>query len=33
MDEVEGYMSYHGNLNAQDLVTKLISMGFNAILT
>jgi len=32
MDEVEGYMSYHGNLSPQDLVTKLISMGFNSIL-
>jgi len=32
MDEVEGYMSYHGSLTSQGLVTKLISMGFNAIL-
>jgi hypothetical protein len=29
-DETEGYMSYIGDLNSTQLVSKLISMGFNA---
>jgi hypothetical protein len=32
MDEVEGYMSYHGDLTAKKLVDKLLSIGFNTIL-